>query len=541
MSAPRPLGGSDPRPIPRPLGLPTPPLHPVRSETVASGGRDGQALHYGELILEMIQGASPVTPTPRSQLTGQSIGMSDETPDRDPKGTPEDLGHSIDRLFEGIEPFDVNRPDEVVLGDQPRAPSFPDSARDADLLDDVEIRPIDIGDVPDASAEMLKALEEEILREGRTKAMPVPVETPADIVSIIPVGASVTGGVDEIPNEEWSPSEAEERLEKAVRAYLASDDFERGSHYRRIAMLAWRLQEWGHLDPIVGAVERLAAGASKADQDPLLLARRLLTPPIARAMTQRLSESARDERRRLELIETMGRLGPEMATSLADALVDATERVIRRAYMDALVALGDDALPIVEDMTFDDRWFVVRNSMLVLREIAGERGIGHYTAALGHAHPRVRREALLALAHVGGDKAAMLVAGKIADPEKEVREAAAMAAGTLRTARAQRPLLEQLDREDDPGVEAAILVALGQIGDPGAVPAIEKRAVGSLLKKPPADVRLAAYRALASIGTPHARKLLKDAVGDKDARVREAAGRLVQEIESRAATAAPER
>jgi HEAT repeat protein len=72
-----------------------------------------------------------------------------------------------------------------------------------------------------------------------------------------------------------------------------------------------------------------------------------------------------------------------------------------------------------------------------------------------------------------------------------------------------------------------LLRALGQIGDPGAVPAIEKRAVGGMFKKPPTDVRVAAYRALALIGTPHAKQLIEDAGNDKDPEVRTVARSLV--------------
>ena len=71
-----------------------------------------------------------------------------------------------------------------------------------------------------------------------------------------------------------------------------------------------------------------------------------------------------------------------------------------------------------------------------------------------------------------------------------------------------------------------LLGGLGQLGDPGAVQAIEKRAVGSLFSKPVTEVRVAAYRALHEIGTPHARELLAKARDDKDPVVRTTARQL---------------
>ena len=56
-----------------------------------------------------------------------------------------------------------------------------------------------------------------------------------------------------------------------------------------------------------------------------------------------------------------------------------------------------------------------------------------------------------------------------------------------------------------------------------AVPLIEKKAVGRLFSRPSKEIRLAAYRALGSIGTPHARDLLLKATRDSDLDVRKVA------------------
>jgi HEAT repeat protein len=115
----------------------------------------------------------------------------------------------------------------------------------------------------------------------------------------------------------------------------------------------------------------------------------------------------------------------------------------------------------------------------------------------------------------------------IEDPDADVRLAAAMAAGELKVERALRPLLALLEQENDSDVMAGVLRALGQLGDPGAVNAIEKRAVGSFFSRPPADVRIAAYRALHNIGTPHAKSLLMQAADDKDPAVKGAVRQLL--------------
>ncbi len=116
----------------------------------------------------------------------------------------------------------------------------------------------------------------------------------------------------------------------------------------------------------------------------------------------------------------------------------------------------------------------------------------------------------------------MLVPGMLDDPDPDVRKAAATAAGALKVERALKPLLRLLEEEDATDVTIGILRALGQLGDPGAVNLIEKRALVSFFSRPPTDVRIVAYRALFNIGTPHARALVEQAAHDKDPGVQRA-------------------
>jgi HEAT repeat protein len=247
---------------------------------------------------------------------------------------------------------------------------------------------------------------------------------------------------------------------------------------------------------------------------------------VASRLAARLS-SEREEQHRAELITVCQRIGHDMALAVSDALSDTTDRYARRAFMEAMVAMGQDAMKVVESMMDDSRWFVVRNAVAFLGEVGGDRAVELVTTALAHSDARVRREALLSLARVGGEDAGMLVYGMIQDTDPEVRLAAAMAAGELKVERALKPLLALLESESEESVVEGVLRALGRLGDPGAVNAIEKRAVGSFFSRPSADVRIAAYRALHSIGTPHAKSLLDDAADDKNLEVRTAVRQLI--------------
>lgn len=312
-------------------------------------------------------------------------------------------------------------------------------------------------------------------------------------------------------------------LAEAARAFLQAGTGERASIREGLIRDAEACVEEGRLDPVVNAVQTLARGGvdDPGDDEAVDLARRLITPRVAHRFVGRLA-GVWDELERAELLKQVHLLASEMAEPVAEALSEARDRRARRTYMDAMLAMGETGLEVVEEMLEDPRWFVVRNAVSILGEVGGERAVEHLTSTLAHDDARVRRETVLALAKIGGEDAGDLVLGKLEDPDPSVRSAATRAVGVLQVERAVRPLLERLENETDDEVIEQIIRSLGQIGDPGAVPVIEKYAVPGFFSRPARDIRIAAYRALASIGTPHARKLLEQARDDRDTEVRNA-------------------
>ncbi len=327
-------------------------------------------------------------------------------------------------------------------------------------------------------------------------------ETPSHAGSTDPLARAVTRLL--LAEEAWWPERADEvrTLAYAMRSGAADvgDDADR---------------------VLAVAVERLAR-AQGATGDAVGLGAEIMTPGAARALVGALVAAARDEARRGELVEVMGALGGSVAEPLADALADADDRSVRRALLDALAAAAADRPEVLDPLLGDGRWFVVRNGVAVLGEIGGERALENLTRALGHEHERVRREAVMSLARLGGSDPAQLILGMLDDADDSVRGAAAMALGVLGYDRALRPLLEKLDDESSADVQVEVIRALGQLGDPGAVTALEKRADPGLFSRTPTPVRVAAYRALAAIGTPHAREVVEAGLEAREPEVRNA-------------------
>jgi HEAT repeat protein len=313
--------------------------------------------------------------------------------------------------------------------------------------------------------------------------------------------------------EEAQPTE----LDLAVDAYLEGDA-ERASDVERLAA---EMLEERQVDPVSRSVGRLASAGDPPDASAVDLARAIASPVVLGRLARTMGRE-RDEERRRDNYRACRALGADMARAIRDDLAENTEALARHVHCEALVEMGPAGREVIEEMAQDEIWFLARNAIAILGDAGGDRAVELVTGALANPDARVRREALRSLAKLGATDAGELVVGLLDDTDEDVQMAAAVAAGELHVERALKPLVAMLGSTKDPDRVIPLIRALGQLGDPGAVPAIEKHAVLSLFSKPRTDVRITAYRALYHIGTPHAIKLLARASSDKDAEVQAA-------------------
>jgi HEAT repeat protein len=245
------------------------------------------------------------------------------------------------------------------------------------------------------------------------------------------------------------------------------------------------LRERLALDPLADAAERLILAADDDPDDPALdMAVRLANPAVASRLVQRMAHEE-DEKRRGDYVRMGQRLGLVMANAFKGALTAKTDARTRQACHEGLIAMGDTSRPVIEAMVEDENRFLVQNGVAILGDIGGEGAGELVTSALANTDFRVRREALASLAKVGGEASHQLVLASLDDQHPKVRAAAAEAAGRMGIGRALRHILallddESVDDDDQEAVQVQALRGLGYLGDPGAVQAIEKRAVGSL-------------------------------------------------------------
>jgi HEAT repeat protein len=116
----------------------------------------------------------------------------------------------------------------------------------------------------------------------------------------------------------------------------------------------------------------------------------------------------------------------------------------RRSAIGALAYLGRNDISALLKGLRDDRWYVVRNIIHVLRLVGNKAAVEYLARVAGHQEPRVRREAMKTVGELGGPLAARTVKLYLDDPDRAVRSAAVRALGSIGTDQAREALLERL-------------------------------------------------------------------------------------------------
>lgn len=322
-------------------------------------------------------------------------------------------------------------------------------------------------------------------------------------------------------------SEDTEELRRLLRE--AASDSQRLSVLNRLEFLTQYQFSRGMTDNGIDLVQDLRRdaealrGRSPVTRGMIMLAiHRVSTRAMIDELVTRLGK-ARNEEERASFRATLLHIGADTVTPLVRALVGATDLSARRAFRDALVALDQVGVPLLEEMVGDERWFVVRNMVGILGEIRSADAVEHFRRTIEHSDARVRRETILALGKVGGEESVPLLAKGLNDKEASLRSAAALGLGLTKMPTAVTPLLARLGQETDLDSQLEIIRALGRVGDARAVPALTERAsAGGFFSRVPAPIRVEAVRALADIGGDAGRAVLQKLLKDRNDQVREA-------------------
>ncbi len=171
------------------------------------------------------------------------------------------------------------------------------------------------------------------------------------------------------------------------------------------------------------------------------------------------------------------RLGPRAVLRLLGDLGEESDLSRRRHIFDLLAGLGSDVVGPAVALLDDGRWYMTRNMLSLLQRVGQGITLEVLQKGLLHNDSRVRLEAVKCLGSLEDDLPRESVDRLLADSDDRVAEAAVSQFGNARLVVAMQPLVELLRRRDPMGRNKALrlraLVALGEIGDPAALPQIE--------------------------------------------------------------------
>ena len=209
------------------------------------------------------------------------------------------------------------------------------------------------------------------------------------------------------------------------------------------------------LDVLEQAPDGVTAGVVWARvATPERLALRLSAEPVDFTLVDRLA----------------ARLDPAAAAAAQlDALAAAESRATRRALLDRLARMGSSIVPIVIARLGDERWYVVRNLLVVLQDLPGLPAGFSAAPFAGHEDARVRREALRLQFRLPAERDQALTAA-LSDDDPRALQFALHAARQGCPAGAV-PIVIALaqDRELDPDLRVLAIRVLGGVRAPQAL------------------------------------------------------------------------
>ena len=230
------------------------------------------------------------------------------------------------------------------------------------------------------------------------------------------------------------------------------------------------------------------------------------------------------------LLDALGKAG---ARGFLLALAEEKDKSRRRRILDLLVSLGPVIAAPARDLLADDRWYVVRNMIVLLQRVGDRSALADIRHAANHYDLRVRLEAIKWLLAYDPEVPQDLLEKAINDPDVKLAEAAIVLAGSYGIKEAADPLLAIVDGFDLLGKRRSLrlkaLKALGDLGDPAVLPRLDRYFRSPLLTMVSLEERRAAFRSLPMYPPDARRPYVERGLRARDPEIRRLCERLERE------------
>jgi hypothetical protein len=201
-------------------------------------------------------------------------------------------------------------------------------------------------------------------------------------------------------------------------------------------------------------------------------------------------------------------LGWESLPHISGMLGKLVSKKARLMICDFLTRNGRDHLAIIANGIQDKRWYVVRNSAMILGQIGGDNVLNYLEATVTHPDLRVRRETIRALAGIKSERAVALLGRFCHDREARLRALCLTQLGHCSGRQAfeiVREIVMHKDFKENAADELELfLIAFSRLGGAEAVPHLVGivDAFGLIVSEQSKAYRIAALKALAHNPAP---------------------------------------
>jgi hypothetical protein len=179
-----------------------------------------------------------------------------------------------------------------------------------------------------------------------------------------------------------------------------------------------------------------------------------------------------------DIRKLIGKVGKPFASPLLDRLADEQNISMRRCYMECLAEMGEAALDEALSRLRDGRWYFVRNVLILLRGMNDPSIPTNVRPLTRYPHAKVRQEAFRTLMHFNDQEAERLLLQDMSSDDRNTCLDAIKLAEKSSSPEIFETLLGFLDKSSFThlafDIKTAAVQTLAEIGNPDALPALEK-------------------------------------------------------------------
>jgi HEAT repeats len=256
---------------------------------------------------------------------------------------------------------------------------------------------------------------------------------------------------------------------------------------------------------------------------------RLASPAI---INELLATVAKEPGRVGEMHSVIQALGMAASRAVLVALTEENNRSRRRRLFDFAVSLGPAIVPDMPEFLRDERWFVVRNMIMLLRAVNDRTLMPEIRRCAYSPDLRVRLEAIKTLLAFDTAVPTTLLDRAINDPDPKLAETAISLVGSYGIKEGVDPLLKILAKRDVFASRTQIRVraikALGELAQPEALERMKHLFVETYLPWPALPERRAAFETLASYPAEARQPFVEKGLKSRDPIVRDICRRLAE-------------